>query len=249
MSLVFPPLYAIIDAALLKTSELSFTEMMAESGVELLQYRNKRASSRQLFEVSQSISVKLSAAAAKRAGETHTGSHSAAPLASPRFIVNDRADIALVVNAGGVHVGQEDLRVEEARGIVGASRWVGVSTHSLEQLDAADKTSADYIAFGPIFPTSSKENPDPVVGLDLLREARRHTRKPLVAIGGITLERAADVYRAGADSLAVMRDLIVCDAPASRAAQFLEVAARVRQESGSVGSAGTVGGARPEPGA
>jgi thiamine-phosphate pyrophosphorylase len=246
MSLVFPPLYAIIDAALLKTSELSFAEMMAESGVELLQYRNKRASSRQLFEVSQSISVKLSAAAQKHAGETHAGLHSGAPLARPRFIVNDRADIALLVDAGGVHVGQEDLRVEEARGIVGANRWVGVSTHSLEQLDAADKTSADYIAFGPIFPTKSKENPDPVVGLDLLREARRHTRKPLVAIGGITLERAADVYRAGADSLAVMRELIVCEDPASRAAQFLDEAARVRRE---FGSAGTVGGARPEPGA
>ena len=246
MSLVFPPLYAIIDAGLLKTSELSFAEMMAESGVELLQYRNKRASSRQLFEVSQSISVKLSAAALKRAGEMRSGAHSAAPPGKLRFIVNDRADIALLVDAGGVHVGQEDLRVEEARGIVGANRWVGVSTHSLEQLDAADKTSADYVAFGPIFPTKSKENPDPVVGLDLLREARRHTRKPLVAIGGITLERAADVYRAGADSLAVMRELIVCDDPALRARQFLTEAARVRRESG---SAGTVGGARPEPGA
>jgi thiamine-phosphate pyrophosphorylase len=250
MNLVFPPLYAIIDAALLKTSELSFAEMMAESGVELLQYRNKRATSRQLFEVSQSISVKLSAAAPKGAGETHARSHavshSGEPQEKPRFIVNDRADIALLVNAGGVHVGQEDLRVEEARGIVGPSRWVGVSTHSLEQLDAADKTSADYIAFGPIFPTRSKENPDPVVGLDLLREARRHTRKPLVAIGGITLERAAEVYRAGADSLAVMRELIVCDDPASRVEQFLAEAERVRQE---FGSARTVGGARPEPGA
>lgn len=238
MSLVFPPLYAIIDAALLKTSELWFAEMMAESGVELLQYRNKHASSRQLFEVSQSICVKLSAAVEKRAQDS-ARTHAGAPLGKPRFIVNDRADIALVVNAGGVHVGQEDLRVEEARGIVGANRWVGVSTHSLEQLDAAAKTSADYIAFGPIFPTSSKENPDPVVGLDLLREARRHTRKPLVAIGGITLERAADVYRAGADSLAVMRELIVCDDPASRAAQFLAEAARVRRESGNTGSADT----------
>lgn len=234
MNLVFPPLYAIIDAALLKTSELSFAEMMAESGVELLQYRNKRASSRLLFEVSQSISVKLSSvklAAARPGLEPHT--------AAPRFIVNDRADIALLVNAGGVHVGQEDLRVEEARAIVGGDRWVGVSTHSLEQLDDADKTSADYIAFGPVFPTSSKENPDPVVGVDLLREARRHTRKPLVAIGGITLERAADVYRAGADSLAVMRDLIACDDPASRARQFLAEAARVRQAQGSAPNAGS----------
>jgi thiamine-phosphate pyrophosphorylase len=216
MNLVFPPLYAIIDAALLKkTSELSFAEMMAESGVELLQYRNKRASSRELFEASQSISATLSRLA-------KPGSY------KPRFIVNDRADIALLANAQGVHVGQQDLNVEEARAIVGPGILVGVSTHSLEQFDAADKTSADYIAFGPIFPTSSKENPDPVVGLHLLRQARQHTRKPLVAIGGITLERAAEVFRAGADSLAVARDLIVAENPAARAQLFLKEAARVR---------------------
>ena len=218
MNLVFPPLYAIIDAALLKkTSELSFVEMMAESGVELLQYRNKRASSRELFEASQSISATLSRLA--KPG-----------IYKPRFIVNDRADIAVLANAQGVHVGQQDLNVEEARAIVGPDVLVGVSTHSLEQLDAADKTSADYIAFGPIFPTSSKENPDPVVGLDLLREARRHTRKPIVAIGGITLERAAEVFRAGADSLAVARDLIVAENPAARAQLFLKEAARARGE-------------------
>jgi thiamine-phosphate pyrophosphorylase len=218
MNLVFPPLYAIIDAALLKkTSELSFVEMMAESGVELLQYRNKRASSRELFEASQSISATLSRLA-------KPGSY------KPRFIVNDRADIARLANAQGVHVGQQDLNVEEARAIVGPDSLVGVSTHSLEQLDAADKTSADYIAFGPIFPTSSKENPDPVVGLHLLREARQHTQKPIVAIGGITLERAAEVFRAGADSLAVARDLIVSENPAARAQFFLKEAARARGE-------------------
>ena len=218
MNLVFPPLYAIIDPALLKkTSELSFVEMMAESGVELLQYRNKRASSRELFEASQSISATLSRLA--KPG-----------IYKPRFIVNDRADIARLANAQGVHVGQQDLNVEEARAIVGPDSLVGVSTHSLEQLDAADKTSADYIAFGPIFPTSSKENPDPVVGLDLLREARRHTRKPIVAIGGITLERAAEVFRAGADSLAVARDLIVSENPAARAQFFLKEAAHARGE-------------------
>jgi len=217
MNLVFPPLYAIIDAGLLKTSELSFAEMMAESGVELLQYRNKRASSRELFDASRSISARLS-------GLGKPGVY------DPRFIVNDRADIARAVKAQGVHVGQEDLTVEEARGIVGRERWVGLSTHNLEQLDAADKTSADYIAFGPIFQTRSKENPDPVVGLELLREVRRRTRKPLVAIGGITLERAADVFRAGADSIAVASDLIRSENPAARAALFLSQAARVRAE-------------------
>jgi thiamine-phosphate pyrophosphorylase len=215
MSLVFPPLYAIIDAALLKTSELSFAEMMAESGVELLQYRNKRATSRELFDACRSISARLSRLAKPGAYE-------------PRFIVNDRADIALLVKAKGVHVGQQDLGVEEARAIVGPDSWVGVSTHSLEQLEAADKTSAHYIAFGPIFPTSSKEHPDPVVGLDLLRKARQHTRKPLVAIGGITLERAAGAFQAGADSLAVARDLMVSKDPAARARLFLSEAARAR---------------------
>jgi thiamine-phosphate pyrophosphorylase len=215
MSLVFPPLYAIIDAALLKTSELSFAEMMAESGVELLQYRNKRATSRELFDACRSISARLSRLAKPGAYE-------------PRFIVNDRADIALLVKAKGVHVGQQDLGVEEARAIVWPDSWVGVSTHSLEQLDAADKTSANYIAFGPIFPTSSKENLDPVVGLELLREARQHTRKPLVAIGGITLERAAETFRAGADSLAVARDLMASKDATARARLFLKEAACAR---------------------
>jgi thiamine-phosphate pyrophosphorylase len=217
MNLVFPPLYAIIDAALLKTSELSFAEMMAESGVELLQYRHKRASSRELFEASQAISARLSRLANAGAYEPH-------------FIVNDRVDIAVLVKAQGVHVGQQDLSVEEARAVVGPERWVGVSTHSLEQLDAADKTHANYIAFGPIFPTSSKENPDSVVGLELLRQARERTRKPLVAIGGITLERAADTFRAGADSLAVARDLLVSENPGARARLFLKEAARARAE-------------------
>jgi thiamine-phosphate pyrophosphorylase len=216
MSLVFPPLYAIIDSALLKTSELSFAEMMAESGVELLQYRNKRAASRELFDVSRTISARLARSSASRAGVV-------------RFIMNDRADIALLAKANGVHVGQLDLGVEDARAIVGPDAWVGVSTHSLEQMDAADKTSADYIAFGPVFPTRSKENPDPVVGLELLREARKHTRKPLVAIGGITLERAADTFRAGADSLAVARDLIASSDPAERAREFLNEASRSRR--------------------
>jgi thiamine-phosphate pyrophosphorylase len=221
MSLVFPPLYAIIDSALLKTSELLFAEMMAESGVELLQYRNKRATSRELFDVSRTISARLARSSASRASVV-------------RFIMNDRADIALLAKANGVHVGQLDLGVEDARAIVGPDAWVGVSTHSLEQMDAADKTSADYIAFGPVFPTLSKENPDPVVGLELLREARKHTRKPLVAIGGITLDRAADAFRAGADSLAVARDLIASSNPAERAREFLSEASRSRRLPGAL---------------
>jgi len=209
MNLVFPRLYAIIDPTLLAISELDLAAALAGSGVELIQYRNKTASSRHYFEISRQLS-------------------SALGPRGVRLIVNDRADIALLAGAGGVHVGQEDLGVEEARAICGGfdgkDRWVGVSTHTLAQLAAADRTSADYIAFGPIFPTATKQNPDPVVGIELLRQARRMTGKPLVAIGGITLERAAEVYRAGADSLAVIRDLIGAANPAARARQFLDVA-------------------------
>jgi thiamine-phosphate pyrophosphorylase len=228
MSVVFPPLYAIIDAGLVQTSELSFAEMMAESGVEILQYRNKQASSRQLFEIC--------AVLAREWPRLTSGSPARTPSQAARFIVNDRADIAALVGAGGVHVGQTDLGVEQARAIVGPQSWVGVSTHSLEQVAAADQTSADYIAFGPIFPTTTKEKPDPVVGLDLLAQARRRTRKPLVAIGGISLERAEDVYRAGADSLAVTRDLMAAPDPSAQARAFLQTAARVRQ-SGQGGAA------------
>jgi len=208
MNLVFPRLYAIIDPDLLTSSELDLAAALAESGVELIQYRNKKASSRQFFEISQQLSDALKARGV-------------------RLIVNDRADIALLAGAGGVHVGQEDLSVEDARAICGTDRWVGVSTHTLEQVAEADLTSADYIAFGPIFPTSTKKNPDPVVGTELLRQARRMTKKPLVGIGGITLERAAEVYRAGADSLAVIRDLISVPNPAVRAREYLDVAASI----------------------
>jgi thiamine-phosphate pyrophosphorylase len=210
MNLVFPRLYAIIDPTLLTNSELDLAETLAASGVELIQYRNKTASSRHFFEISQQLASFLGPRGV-------------------RLIVNDRADIALLAGAGGVHVGQDDLGVEDARAICGGferkDRWVGVSTHSLEQLAAADRTSADYIAFGPIFQTATKKNPDPVVGTDLLRKARQMTKKPLVAIGGITLERAAEVYRAGADSLAVIRDLICVPNPGVRAREYLDVAA------------------------
>ena len=212
MNLVFPRLYAIIDASLLTISELDLAEALAGSGVELIQYRNKTASSRQFFEISRQLSSVL------------------APR-GVRLIVNDRPDIAMLAGAGGVHVGQDDLSVEDARAICGGfdgkDRWVGVSTHTLEQLAAADRTSADYIALGPIFPTATKKNPDPVVGTELLRKARRMTKKPLVAIGGITLARAAEVYRAGADSLAVIRDLTCVPNPGERAREYLDVAASI----------------------
>jgi thiamine-phosphate pyrophosphorylase len=205
---LFPELYAILDVNQAVGAGTSFARTLGGAGVRLIQVRDKKASARKIYEASKFLVETL------------------AP-AGVRIIVNDRPDIATMTGAGGAHVGQEDLPVEAARKICGSDRWVGVSTHNLEQLRAAIVTSADYIAVGPIFSTATKENPDPVVGLELLRAARKLTKKPLVAIGGITIESAEAVYRAGADSLAVVQDLISGEDPASRAREYLAIAARV----------------------
>jgi len=206
---LFPAFYAILDPSLIQWRVVAFARNLAAAGVRLFQLRDKRSSSRQVF---------------AEAGELVSALN---PLQA-RLILNDRPDIASMVGAGGVHVGQEDLSAEEARRICGRTCWVGVSTHNLAQLREADNTSADYIAVGPIFPTTTKENPDPVVGIDFLRESRKLTRKPLVAIGGITVESAPDVFRAGADSIAVIRDLLLAPDPPARAREYLAAAEAVR---------------------
>jgi thiamine-phosphate pyrophosphorylase len=136
-------------------------------------------------------------------------------------MVNDRADVARATDADGVHLGQDDLPVEMARRVLAPDKWIGCSTHSVGQVVEADRSTADYIAFGPIFLTASKENPDPVVGLEGLREARRATGKPLVAIGGITLQNARELLAAGADSVAVIGDLLNAPDIRARAREFL----------------------------
>ena len=188
--------------------EARIPETLAENGVGLIQVRDKQASARAVFEASKGLVARLSPK-------------------DVRVIVNDRPDIAAMVGAGGVHVGQDDLPVETARACCSGHLWVGVSTHNLEQLQLAMATSADYIAVGPIFSTATKENPDPVVGLDFIRAARKLTRKPLVAIGGITVQSAESVYRAGADSIAVVSDLLSAPKPALRAAEYIAIAERV----------------------
>lgn len=208
---MFPPLYAILDPSLISIPLVRFAEDLADAGVRLMQLRDKRVAARQVFATSRELAAALCPAGVK-------------------FLLNDRPDIAAISGASGVHVGQDDLPPEDARRMVGRARWVGVSTHNLQQFQEAAATSADYIAVGPIFPTASKQNPDPVVGLALLREVRKLTSKPLVAIGGITLEGAADVFRAGADSVAVIRDLVCAANPARRAREYLAVAAAVVPE-------------------
>lgn len=137
------------------------------------------------------------------------------------LIMNDRADLCLAADFEGVHVGQDDLSPEGVRTIIGTDRWLGVSTHNPDQVAKADHTSADYVAIGPVFGTASKVNPDPVVGLDGVRAARKLTNKPLVAIGGITRTNCLSVIEAGADSVAVISDL--ARAPSKSAEEFLRI--------------------------
>ena len=205
---LFPALYAIVDAGL-TAQPSAFARKLVEAGANLIQLRDKRPSARRLYADAREMASWLGPRGV-------------------RFIGNDRADIAAMVGASGVHVGQDDLPVEAARKICRPPCWVGVSTHNLNQLREADRTSADYIAVGPIFPTVTKQNPDPVVGLELLREARKLTTKPLVAIGGITADNAADVYAAGADSVAVIGGLWSAPDPAEQVRRFLSIAERTR---------------------
>jgi thiamine-phosphate pyrophosphorylase len=123
------------------------------------------------------------------------------------LIINDRVDVALAAGADGVHLGQDDLGVDDARRLLGPERIIGVSTHSMTQFEQALKTSATYIAVGPIFPTVTKEAAESPVGLQLLAATRALTDRTLVAIGGISIERARAVYQAGADSVAVISGL------------------------------------------
>jgi thiamine-phosphate pyrophosphorylase len=204
MRLVLPRLYVILDSALLKNSTRDCAQELAAAGVRLLQYRNKSASARELLETSRELVSSLESS-------------------RTALIVNDRPDVAALAGAKGVHVGQDDLDAEQARAVVGKEMWVGTSTHNLEQFRRAVATSSDYIAVGPIFATTSKANPDPVVGVELIREVRALTDKPIVAIGGITLERAKAVIDAGADSVAVISDILLARNPGERARQYVDV--------------------------
>jgi thiamine-phosphate pyrophosphorylase len=210
-----PRLYPILDAACFSDANALYAaaEELVAAGCTLIQYRNKSGNARVMLEQAQELKRSLCVWAGGRArppassaSAPRTGA-SGAPQ-SVQLIMNDRADLCLAADFDGVHVGQDDLSPDAVRAIVGAARWLGVSTHNPEQVREADQTSADYIAIGPVFATFSKANPDPVVGLDGVRRSRELTRKPLIAIGGITRANARSVIDAGADSVAVISDLL-----------------------------------------
>jgi thiamine-phosphate pyrophosphorylase len=185
-----PRLYAILDVSCFAEAQAMYSaaDELVAGGVTLLQYRNKAGSARTMLEQARELRRRL--------------------RDKIRLIMNDRADLCLAAGFDGLHVGQEDLSPESARRVIGPKLWLGVSTHNPEQLREADQTTADYLAIGPVFATSSKERPDPVVGLEGVRRARELTRKPLVAVGGITRGNARSVLDAGADSVAVISDLL-----------------------------------------
>ena len=207
---LLPRLYPILDAACFSEEMALFVaaESLAAAGCTLIQYRNKSGNARQMLEQARELRKYISRIKEQNPHPVTQSATTAGHPYSVRLIMNDRADLALVAEFDGVHVGQDDLSPESVRRIIGPELWLGVSTHNPEQLREADLTSADYLAIGPVFSTSSKENPDPVVGLEGVRRARALTRKPLVAIGGITRANAASVIEAGADSVAVISDLL-----------------------------------------
>ncbi len=203
----FPRLYPIVDTAALEARRIGVAEFareMAQAGVGVLQYRDKVGSPNEVLRAAKEI-------AAEFAGTDCL------------LILNDRADLALLAG-WGVHVGHEDLAPGDARKVLGTGQVIGVSTHNEAQVREADAGAVDYVAIGPVFATTSKADTEPVVGLEGVRRARALTRKPLVAIGGITRENARSVIDAGADSVAVIGALLATgERPGRVAKDFLEI--------------------------
>jgi thiamine-phosphate pyrophosphorylase len=212
--MVLPPLYPIIDFSRFAAQPdpvwaiVRYAEELMSAGVTLIQLRDKTepADTRRLLSCAREL---------RRV-----------TLDKATLIINDRVDLCLASDADGVHLGQDDLSPEAARRIFdqvkdGKTRLIGFSTHNLAQVRQADTLPVDYIAIGPVFATGSKANPDPVVGLEGVRQVRQVTRKPLVAIGGITRLNCAQVKDSGVDSVAVISDLL--ESPGKAVADFLRI--------------------------
>jgi len=191
MPLTLPRVYPILDTASLarlNCDPIHAAEGFLEGGAKILQFRHKSFWDRAGFERAKTIATLCR-------------------QANALFVVNDRADYARLLNAA-LHVGQDDLVPADARTVIGPEAILGFSTHNPTQLTAPETDPADYLAFGPLFPTTSKERPDPTVGIYALRAIRHLTKKSIVAIGGITRDNAYYCWSAGADSVAVISDLL-----------------------------------------
>ena len=209
MTVELPKLYPITDRGLSGLSHAEQVARLCEGGARLVQLREKRLSAREFYaEAVEALRVARSFGA--------------------RLIINDRADVALAVGADGVHVGQDDMPPGAVRALLGVGACVGFSTHGVGQAIEAARLPVDYIAIGPAFATSSKENPDPVVGLEGVRRVRAAVPGvPLVAIGGVTAENARAVLEAGADSVAVIGALLNTSDPAEITRRTRDLLARL----------------------
>jgi thiamine-phosphate pyrophosphorylase len=185
-----PFAYPIVDAGRLRGRDVAaVVDTLARAGARLVQLRAKGIPDRPLLAM-----ARAAVAAAHASGSL--------------LVLNDRADVARLAGADGVHVGQDDLGAADVRSVMGRGALIGVSTHGLAQLEAVAAEPVDYVAIGPVFATRTKENPDPVIGVEMVRRARAVRRGPLVAIGGITRANARAVVDAGADGVAVISDLL-----------------------------------------
>jgi thiamine-phosphate pyrophosphorylase len=185
------PLYAILDTSFCRDrSPITILSELLKGGAKIVQLRAKELPSGEFF-----VLAKEARQLTREAGAT--------------FIVNDRADIALACAADGVHLGQDDLPLAAARKILGKDKIIGISTHDLTQAREAEAGGADYIGFGPIFGSTTKDTGYTTRGLDMLREIRQAVKLPIVAIGGITEQNVAEVWNAGADAAAIISDLMV----------------------------------------
>jgi len=190
VSFRLPKIYPLTDVGLTGLTHAEQVRRLAKGGATLIQLRDKTSGAREFLESAR--------AAVIAAGECGV-----------KLIINDRADIAVAVGADGVHLGQDDLPVSAARELLGTKAIIGLSTHSLSQAEAATKLAIDYLALGPVFSTSTKNDTAPELGLTGLTEVRNRIAEfPLVAIGGITVDRALEVLHAGANSLAVISALL-----------------------------------------
>lgn len=205
MKFSLPKIYPITDTSLTNLSHLEQVKELIKGGATFIQLREKRLSPQKFYE------------SAKEVVNYTRGSEI-------KIIVNDRVDIALAVRADGIHLGQDDLPPEAARKILGERSIIGFSTHNVEQAIAASNLPLDYIAVGPIYQTNSKENLDPIVGIEGLQKVRQAIGNfPLVAIGGINLDSAQMVWRSGANSIALISSLLTpSDAISANTKSFLE---------------------------
>ena len=182
------PLYLITDTGIAGLSHIEIARRAIEAGIRTLQLRDKYLPKKDLYRVA-----------------VHIAEMSVRQRVT--FIINDHIDIALAVNADGVHLGQDDMPLEEARRLMGKGKIIGISTHTLHQAIKAEEGGADYIGFGPLFPTVTKHAGNPQ-GVERLREIREHLDIPIVAIGGITWENVHEVMKAGADAVAAVSGLL-----------------------------------------